>query len=50
MGKYKDAVCCKCLGTIMVLESDYADFYCNTCAWSKVGDVRIPYTPAEGQS
>lgn len=45
MNKYKEAVCCKCLGAILVLGHDASDeFYCNTCAWSKVGDVRIPNT------
>lgn len=51
MPKYKEASCCKCLGAILVPESDYSnDFYCNTCAWAKVGGVRIPYTPTEVQS
>ena len=39
MDKYKEAQCCKCLGEILVLENDNADFYCNSCAWAKFGSA-----------
>lgn len=48
MDKYKEAYCCKCLGAILVLEHDNADFYCNSCAWAKFGGVRIPNAPSGG--
>lgn len=48
MTKYKDAVCCKCLGEVLIPEYDQSEyFYCNSCAWAKFGDVRIPNTPDE---
>jgi hypothetical protein len=52
MNKYKEAICCKCLGAILVLGHDYSDdFYCNSCAWAKVGGVvGNPTTPTEVQS
>jgi hypothetical protein len=38
MVKYKEATCSKCLGELLVPEYDKSDdFYCNSCAWSKVG-------------
>ena len=39
MDKYKEAVCCKCLGALLVPAHETADFYCNSCAWAKVGGV-----------
>jgi len=49
MNKYKEAICCKCLGEILVpAHESIDDFYCSSCAWSKFGGVRIPYTPSEG--
>ena len=50
MNKYKEAQCRKCLGEILVLEHEDTDFYCNSCAWAKFGDVRIPNTPSGGIS
>jgi hypothetical protein len=50
MNKYKEALCCKCMGAILVPEHESDDFYCNTCAWAKVGGVRIPYTSDGGSS
>jgi hypothetical protein len=38
MTKYKEASCCKCLGELLVpIHDNSGDFYCNSCAWSKVG-------------
>jgi hypothetical protein len=52
MGKYKEVACCKCLGELLVLETDSSEyFYCTSCAWAKFGggDVRIPNaTPSGG--
>jgi hypothetical protein len=39
MNKYKEAFCSKCLGAILVPIHDNAEFYCNSCAWAKVGGV-----------
>ena len=37
MPKYKEALCCKCMGEILVPILDSStDFYCSTCAMSKV--------------
>jgi hypothetical protein len=38
MGKYKEVACCKCLGELLVLETDSSEyFYCTSCAWAKFG-------------
>jgi len=49
MVKYKEATCCKCLGELLVPEYDNSgDFYCNSCAWSKVGALGNPNASAGG--
>jgi hypothetical protein len=38
MNKYKEALCSKCAMPIMVLAHDMSvGFYCQQCAWDKVG-------------
>jgi hypothetical protein len=42
MNKYKEALCSKCAMTIMVLAHDMsAGFYCQQCAWDKVGTAGL---------
>jgi hypothetical protein len=44
MDKYKEALCSKCTMPIMVLAHDMsAGFYCQQCAWDKVGGVGLSY-------
>lgn len=48
MNTYKEAICCKCLGEILVpAHETIDDFYCSSCAWAKFGGVRIPNAPSE---
>lgn len=40
MNKYKEVVCCKCLGELLAPVADNSEyFYCNSCAWLKFGDA-----------
>jgi hypothetical protein len=49
MTKYKEAICCKCLGEILIPEYDNTEyFYCSSCAWAKFGgSLGFPNTPNE---
>lgn len=45
--QYKETECCKCGVSIMVRDNDFTpdQNYCMSCAYSKLGVVRIPNAP-----